>query len=123
MSDAVLTAKLTFQLSEVGGGTASLPLSSTIAVTERQDSVLRFTGVETDRSVNFGTVANAKILVIENNSTLDSVTVKINGSATALTIGPKGKVVWMTPSGGITSLTVSYTATNPPAEVHVVVWE
>lgn len=92
--------------------TTTLALNSAIAYTEETRFTLSL-GTVTDSAVNFGTVTSAKLVMLRPTN---DITIKINGSATAMPIsGSAAATGWFllsNPTGGVTAITVTTTTST-----------
>ena len=105
---------LDYSIGEVGGGTESPDFPLSLAITESAGwKDYQIATGQTDQSLTFGHVATATCFVITSDQT---ITVKINGSATGQTVTANGAIIMfntsVTSSNGITITNASGSTAN-----------
>lgn len=108
MPNLTLSGTLAFPL-----GTEPTPPSrsftASLVYTQRNVDDVTITGAQVDQDL-MGRISNAKACYLEVE--VGSGDLKINGAATTLPVSVDGGFwVWFNPNGGLTSLTVTTTAT------------
>lgn len=106
---------------ETAAGTERMrfDLEETLSVTERADHRQTYTANQADTAVSLGAVAAVTGVIIYNHSyATESITVKINGSATALKVGQC--LIWL--GSSITSLSFSWTKVTANLDLEVVMF-